>query len=187
MGFALILALSVASLSYVLSVRYLKENQQQSALTNIHVLGNDLDSDISSVLTFANWICLDSTLENYLRTVNRTYAQDAHLGKKLSLSAWNHLNNEFNIIGVRNHIGRVLISTPDGKQFLQVVGVERHTAHHQVEAQRILFSHGIAYIFYCQSGIGSDSQCGRRAMLREGNCQIKCMSGRVIDNDIDHV
>lgn len=122
MGFALVLALSVASLSYVLSVRYLKENQQQSALTNIHVLGNDLDSDISSVLTFANWICLDGTLENYLRTVNRTYAQDSHLGKKLSLSAWNHLNNEFNIIGVRNHIGRVLISTPDGKQFLQVVG-----------------------------------------------------------------
>ncbi|MBP3277386.1 MAG: cache domain-containing protein, partial [Butyrivibrio sp.] len=121
MGFALILALSVASLSYVLSVRYLKENQQQSALTNIHVLGNDLDSDISSVLTFANWICLDSTLENYLQTVNRAYTQDEHSGKKLSLSAWNHLNNEFNIIGVRNYVDRVIISTPDGKQYLQSI------------------------------------------------------------------
>ena len=121
MGFALILALSVASLSYVLSVRYLKENQQQSALTNIHVLGNDLDSDIGSVLTFANWIRLDSTLENYLQTVNRSYATDEHLGKKLSLSAWNHLNNEFNIIGVRNYVDRVIISTPDGKQYLQSI------------------------------------------------------------------
>lgn len=121
MGFAMILALSVASLSYVLSVRYLKENQQQSALTNIHVLGNALDSDISSVLTFANWICLDSTLENYLSTVNRTYTQDVHSGKKLSLSAWNHLNNEFNIIGVRNYVDRVIISTPDGKQYLQSI------------------------------------------------------------------
>ncbi len=121
MGFAMFLALSVASLSYVLSVRYLKENQQQSALTNIHVLGNDLDSEIGSVLIFANWIRLDSTLENYLQTVNRSYAQDEHLGKKLSLSAWNHLNNEFNIIGVRNYVDRVIISTPDGKQFLQSI------------------------------------------------------------------
>ncbi len=121
MGFALVLALSVASLSYVLSVRYLKENQQQSALTNIHILGNELDSDISSVITFTNWICLDSTLENYLQTVNKAYAQDPHTGKKLSLSAWNHLNNEFNIIGVRNYVDRVLISTPDGKQFLQAI------------------------------------------------------------------
>ncbi len=121
MGFALILALSVASLSYVLSVRYLKENLQQSSLTNIHVLGNELDSDVGSVLTFASWICLDSTLSNYLVTVERAYSSDPHTGKKLSLSAWNHLNNEFNIIGVRNHVDRVLISTPEGNRYLQSV------------------------------------------------------------------
>ncbi len=121
MGFALVLALSVASLSYVLSVRYLRENQQQSALTNIHLLGNELDTDISSVITFAGWICLDSTLSNYLQTVDRSYAKDPLAGKKLSLSAWNHLNNEFNIIGVRNHVDRVLISTPDGSRYLQSV------------------------------------------------------------------
>ncbi len=121
MGFALILALSVALLSYVLSMRYLRENQQQSALTNIHVLGNELDSHIGSVLTFSNWICLDSTLSNYLRTVDQAYSKDPHTGKKLSLSAWNHLNNEFNIIGVRNYVDRVLISTPDGSRYLQSI------------------------------------------------------------------
>ena len=120
-GFALIIALAVACSSYVLSARYLRENQQQSALTNIHILGNDLDSDINTVLTFSNWICLDSTISNYLRTVDRSYLQDVQAGKKLSLSAWNHLNNEFNIVGVRNAVTRVVISTPSGTQFLQCV------------------------------------------------------------------
>ena len=120
-GFALIIALAVAASSYVLSARYLRENQQQSALTNIHILGNDLDSDINTVITFSNWICLDSTISNYLRTVDRAYSQDVQSGKKLSLSAWNHLNNEFNIVGVRNAVTRVVISTPAGTQFLQCV------------------------------------------------------------------
>lgn len=120
-GFSLIIALAIASASFVLSVRYLRQNQQQSALTNIHVLGNSLDSDIHSVLTFSNWICLDSTISNYLRNVNRAYATDIPSGKKLSLNTWNHLNNEFNIIGVRNSIDRVVIATPDGSQFLQSI------------------------------------------------------------------
>ena len=121
MGFALVIALAVASVSYVLSARYLRENQQQSALTNIHILGNDLDSDINTVITFSNWICLDSTIGNYLRTVDRTYATDVQSGKKLSVGAWNHLNNEFNIVGVRNSVTRVIISTPGGTRFLQCV------------------------------------------------------------------
>ena len=119
--FALIIALAVASDSYVLSVRYLRENQQQSALTNIHVLGNNLDSDINKVITFANWICLDSTISNYLRTVDRAYSMDVQSGKKLSVRAWNHLNNEFNIVGVRNAVNRVVIATPGGTQFLQSI------------------------------------------------------------------
>ena len=120
-GFALIIALAVACASYVLSARYLRENQQQSALTNIHVLGGDLDSDINTVITFTNWICLDSTISNYLRTVDRSFANDIQAGRKLSVGAWNHLNNEFNIVGVRNSVTRVIISTPGGTQFLQCV------------------------------------------------------------------
>ena len=120
-GFALILALAAASASFILSARYLRQSQQQSALTNIHVLGNNLDSDIDSVLTFANWICLDSTISNYLNTVERSYAQDEALGRKLSLSAWNHLTNEFNIVGVRNLVDRVVIATPNGTHFLQTI------------------------------------------------------------------
>ncbi len=120
-GFALLIALSVATASYILSARYLRENQFQSALTNIHVLGNELDSDINTVLTFSNWICLDSTISNYLRTIDSAYESDLQAGRKLSVNAWNHLNNEFNIVGVRNAIERVVIATPYGTQFLQTI------------------------------------------------------------------
>ena len=118
-GLSLVLALFIATTSYILSMRYLKENQHQSALTNIHVLGNNIDSNINTVMTFSNWICLDSTINNYVQSVAETYTEDKILGRKLSMMTWNHLNNEFNIVGVRNYIDRVVISTIDGKNFLQ--------------------------------------------------------------------
>ncbi len=118
-GLSLVLALFIATTSYILSMRYLKENQHQSALTNIHVLGNNIDSNINTVMTFSNWICLDSTINNYVQSVAETYTEDKILGRKLSMMTWNHLNNEFNIVGVRNYVDRVVISTIDGKNFLQ--------------------------------------------------------------------
>lgn len=118
-GLSLVLALFIATTSYILSMRYLKENQHQSALTNIHVLGNNIDSNINTVMTFSNWICLDSTINNYVLSVAETYTEDKILGRKLSMMTWNHLNNEFNIVGVRNYVDRVVISTIDGKNFLQ--------------------------------------------------------------------
>lgn len=121
MGLTLILALFIAAVSYILSMRYLKENQRQSALTNIHVLGNSIDAEIHAVMTFSNWICLDSTINNYVQTVEKTYSEDEISGRRLSMSAWNHLNNEFNIVGVRNYVDRVVISTNDGDYFLQTI------------------------------------------------------------------
>lgn len=118
-GLSLVLALFIATTSYILSMRYLKENQRQSALTNIHILGNDIDSAINTVMTFSNWICLDSTINNYVQYVDETYSEDKILGRKLSMLTWNHLNNEFNIVGVRNYVDRVVVSTVDGKNYLQ--------------------------------------------------------------------
>ncbi|MBO4458826.1 MAG: sensor histidine kinase [Butyrivibrio sp.] len=128
LGFALVLALLVAFASYALSFRYLKQNQTQSAMTNIHLLGNELDSEIGSVITFSNWICLDTTIGNYLQNIESKKATDSKGARHLSLASWNHLNDEFNIVTARNLINRVIVSTSDGKDFLQCVSiVESHS------------------------------------------------------------
>ncbi len=118
-GFALLLAVAVASVSFILSARYIRSTQEQAALTNIHIIGDDIDRDITTVTTFSNWICLDSTIGNYLQNIDNQMLSDPQAGKKLSLSAWNHLNNEFLIVGVRSRVGRVLIATSNGDYFLQ--------------------------------------------------------------------
>ncbi len=118
-GFALLLAVAVASVSFILSARYIRSTQEQAALTNIHIIGDDIDRDITTVTTFSNWICLDNTIGNYLQNIDNQMLNDPQTGKKLSLSAWNHLNNEFLIVGVRSRVGRVLIATSNGDYFLQ--------------------------------------------------------------------
>ncbi|RKM53839.1 sensor histidine kinase [Butyrivibrio sp. X503] len=119
LGFALILALLVAAASFSLSFRYLKKNQQQAALTNIQLLGNEIDDEIRAAMTFANWVCLDSTLGGYLLNVENYYATNEQAGRKLSVTTWDHLNNEYNIVGVRDIVNRIIVSTPSGDQYLQ--------------------------------------------------------------------
>ena len=123
LGFALVLALLVAFASYALSFRYLKQNQTQSAMTNIHLLGNELDSEIGSVINFSNWICLDTTIGNYLQNIEQKKLFDLKRARQLSLSTWNHLNDEFNIVTARNLVNRVIVSTPDGKNFMQCFSI----------------------------------------------------------------
>lgn len=121
LGFALILALAVAATSFSLSLQYLKKNQQQAAMTNIQLLGNEIDDEVRIAMTFTNWIRLDGTLGNYLQHIDEFYEMNAQSARKLSLSTWNHLNNEYNIVGIRDIVNRILISTPDGGQYLQAL------------------------------------------------------------------
>ncbi|SFU77070.1 sensor histidine kinase [Butyrivibrio sp. INlla21] len=119
LGFALILALAVAAASFSLSFRYLKRNQHQSAMTNIQLLGSEIDDEIKTAMTFTNWICLDTTLGGYLQNVENYYNTNEQAGRRLSVTTWDHLNNEYNIVGIRDIVNRVIVSTPSGDQYLQ--------------------------------------------------------------------
>ena len=68
-GFAAILALAAAAASYIISQRYLKQNQRQAAAINIQLLGSEIEAGLDNVVRFANWICIDTSISDYLKKV----------------------------------------------------------------------------------------------------------------------
>ena len=124
-GFAAILALAAAAASYIISQRYLKQNQRQAAATNIQLLGSEIGAGLDNVVRFSNWICIDTSISDYLKKVMQA-GNDKEQLKLLradSVSCWDHLNTELGTLSVRSLIRRVIISVPDGSQYLQNIPV----------------------------------------------------------------
>ncbi|MBQ1310626.1 MAG: sensor histidine kinase [Blautia sp.] len=125
LGFAAVLALAVAGASYVVSRRYLRENQRQAASTNIQLLGSELGADLEQVTMFTNWICVDTTISDYLKQM-MTAKEDRELQKKLrgkAVACWDRLNTELSVQSIRSLIRRIVISVPDGSSYLQNIPV----------------------------------------------------------------
>lgn len=125
LGFAAVLALTVAGVSYSLSQRYLSQSQRQAAATNIQLLGSEIGADFEQVVMFTNWICVDSAISDYLKLAMQVKG-DAGRQKNLrgnAVSCWNRLNTELSVQSVRSMIRRIIVSVPDGSNYLQNIPV----------------------------------------------------------------
>lgn len=122
-GISTILAFMIAGASFQYFRATLKESQAQAGMSSLQLLGADIDSAFESVLSFANWITVDSTIDRYLRempaqTGTHTLSPEY---RSMSVSAWNHFYAEFNATVRTGSINRAVISTADGGCFLQCV------------------------------------------------------------------
>ncbi len=124
-GFAAILALAVAAASYIISQRYLKQNQRQSAAINIQLLGSEIGAGLDNVVMFTNWICIDTTISDYLRKVLQAEnnKEQLKLLRAESVRCWDHLNTELSTLSIRGLIRRIIVSVPDGREYLQNIPV----------------------------------------------------------------
>ena len=121
MGFSAFIALVVASVSFYISQKYLKESERQSAYINLQLLGSEIDSDLNTIYGFANWLQLSSDVENYLTRAEYYYENYPVNYRQLSLSAWEKLNEEYRTNASHELINRIIVSTPDGARYLQLV------------------------------------------------------------------
>lgn len=145
-GFALVLAVFVSTVSYMVFQDFLQKNQLQAAQNNLQLLGNQLDSSLTDIVLFANWCGLDSEISNYLKHADSETAlsgmyeaDEAHQSsetewadeaqrrfagkqaqRKLALDAWEQLSQEFNKVTARRYMGRSIIATMNGRHFIQV-------------------------------------------------------------------
>ena len=125
LGFAMLLAVFAAAASYVISQRYLRENQRQSASVNLQLLGSEIGSDLDGIVRFCDWICSDSRISNYLKQTAAA-EDDREMLRRLrgnSVEVWEYLNDELNHLSTRGLIRRILVSVPDGRHFIQNIPV----------------------------------------------------------------
>ena len=136
MGFATMVALAVSIMSYGYLQRSLKLNQEQSTRINLQLLRAEIDRSLDKTITFANWTRVDPTISTYLSQMVKAErlaesGENANSEnsagrifkdyRKLSLSTWEHFNNEYNSMGTTEYIQRAVVATPKGKHFLQSV------------------------------------------------------------------
>ena len=124
-GFATILALLVAGCSYALTWRYLKLTQRQTAQNSVQLLGSEIGADLDNVEMFASWICMDKEISDCLDRLGLYGADPAWLKsyRPRLVEVWNHLNAELNASVVRSLIRRVIVSVPDGSNYLQIIPI----------------------------------------------------------------
>ncbi|HAG69997.1 MAG TPA: hypothetical protein DCL38_08490 [Lachnospiraceae bacterium] len=127
-GFSFLIALMVAILSFFISRRYLLESQRQSSYINIQLLGNEINSDLNSVIAFSNRLLLDPAVENYLSGIKAGSGEDRNAdARKLSMDTWTHLNSEYRINSSYELINRFMVSVPDGSEFLHIARVQNNS------------------------------------------------------------
>ena len=125
LSFAAVLALAAAGASYLLSQRYLRQNQRQAASTSIQLLGIEIGGELDQIVTFTNWICVDTVISDYLKQALQAQNDKDRLRelRSTAVSCWDRLNTELSIQSVRSVIRRIVVSVPDGSTYLQNIPV----------------------------------------------------------------
>lgn len=130
MGFAVFVSILLAVLSFLYLRDNLKHNIRQTAQSSLQLLGSEIDQSIDNAANFAMWTTIDSTINTYL---NRMKAEEKEadslspemlkernaVDRRLALTTWDHFNNEYNAMGRTRHIKRAIVSSIDGKHYLQ--------------------------------------------------------------------
>lgn len=122
LGFSLILAMFITTVSYQLFQGFLLRSQRQATQNSLQLIGNELNTDMSRFVMLANWCTVDSELANYLQTVsglrhiNARYANS----KQMAISAWNHLSAQATQSLSVDYLLRCVVSTNKGEHFLQI-------------------------------------------------------------------
>ncbi len=125
--FSALTALFTGILSFSISRRYLVESERQSAYINLQLLGNEINSELDSVLSFSGQLSLSSEIETYLRKIGDYDDASGVNPKKFSVDIWENLNEEYRNSPAHELIARFIISTPDGEHFLHIARVQNGT------------------------------------------------------------
>ena len=132
MGFAVLMSLLMSAISFFYIRDNLRRNVRQTALGSLQLLGSEMDKSLDNATNFALWTTIDSTINTYLNRMTAGTEGEELLTKeevqeknrverRLALSTWEHFNDEYNAMGRTRHIQRVVVSTMDGRHYLQSV------------------------------------------------------------------
>lgn len=120
------IAVITIAVCYTVFQSFLLKNQIQSTEFSLQVISNNMSEELKEILTFTKWCCSNTEIRHYLEGLKDqpklpTASKDIGKLRPLALSAYKRLNEEYmaSTSGGKKYISRVIISTPNTRNFLQ--------------------------------------------------------------------
>lgn len=124
---AITLTITVITTTVCFSVfqSFLRKNQIQSAEFSLQVVSNNIAADMKDIIYFSKWCCSNGAILDYLEAFQDeeklpTASKDANNLRPLALSSHNRLKEEYYNTRANEYMSRVLISTNNENNFLQM-------------------------------------------------------------------
>lgn len=116
--FTLIIAIFMASVSFYLFQHFSEENLIQSIKFNIQFIMDSITDDINELIYLTKWCKSNTTILKYLET----NPNDIDNIRPLTLEAYERLKEEYRNSKISKYIKRIIISSNNDNQYIQVIG-----------------------------------------------------------------
>lgn len=124
----LLITILTTTVCFLVFQSFLRKNQIQSAQFSLRLVSNNIAGDMKDIIYFSKWCCSNNAILDYLETFQGleklpTAAQDSKNLRPLALSSHNRLREEYYNTKANEYMTRVIISTNNEKNFLQIAAL----------------------------------------------------------------
>lgn len=121
----LLITILTTSVCFSVFQSFLRKNQIQSAEFSLQVVNNNIAADMKDIIYFSKWCCSNGAMLDYLEAFKDqsklpTVNQDMENLRPLALSSHSRLKEEYYNTRSNEYISRVIVSTLDQNNFLQM-------------------------------------------------------------------
>lgn len=129
----LVITVLTTSVCFSVFQSFLRKNQIQSAEFSLQVVNNNIAADMKDIIYFSKWCCSNGAMLDYLKAFNShtkfpTVNKDMENLRPLALSSHNRLKEEYYNTRSNEYISRVIVSTLNGSNFLQMASSASYTS-----------------------------------------------------------
>ncbi len=129
----LLITILTTSVCFSVFQSFLRKNQIQSTEFNIQAVNNNIAADMKDIIYFSKWCCSNGAIIDYLEALKGqpklpTAQKDIANLRPLALSTHNRLKEEYYNTRSNEYMSRVIVSSIDENNFLQMAASANYTS-----------------------------------------------------------
>ncbi len=149
-GITLIITFITVAVCFSVFQSFLHRNQIQTAEFNLQLAANSISSDMEDILYLNGW-CRSNNLvlgylESFMGKERMTYASREDKGlRTVALSTFDRVKEEYMVTRSKKHITRLIISTDNSNNLLQLVSSSDESSPHNIS--RLVSADFYSYLY----------------------------------------
>ena len=137
----LMITVITTTICFLVFQSFLRKNQFQSTEFSLQVVSNNIAADMKDIIYFSKWCYSNDEIIDYLETFKNlpklpTADKDSKNLRPLALSTHNRLKEEYYNTRSNEYISRVIISTANQRNFLQIAPKANNTSPYAAKTIR---------------------------------------------------